>query len=282
MQQGASRPGSRHRNWQRERATRILRAMSSQSSNAAAPAPAPRVITANGRRTLEFTEGEIQSEMLLDRPNALVLEYTRAMMMFTLFQPQPRHIIIVGLGGGSLVKFCYHQFAQARITVLEVRHDVIALRRQFMVPEDDLRLRVLHADASVWLTNTREMADVILLDGFDNSGLPPVLASSPFYQSCRERLRSGGVLVANLFSYDPDYVAALQRLRSCFFGRTVRPRAIAGNNEIIFAVRANDVANPGLAEQLVNWMSGPAGFGWGWSNRLLANILVHQLGRTNR
>lgn len=257
--------------------------MSQPSSRIPEPVPdPPRVHSAAGRRTLEFTEGEIQSEMLLDQPNVLVLEYTRAMMVFTLFQPRPRHIVIVGLGGGSLVKFCYHHFPQARITVLEIRRDVIALRHLFMVPDDDARLRVLHEDASCWLASTGEKADVIVLDGFDSSGLPPALSSLPFYRSCHERLRPGGVLVANLFSYDPDYVAAVQRLQDCFPGRTIRPRAIAGNNEILFAVRAQAAATTGWREHLVRAMAAPNGFGWGWSNRLFASAIVRWISRSNR
>ena len=64
------------------------------------PAP-PLVRTHRGRRTLEFAPGDIQSEMLLARPDALALAYQRAMMGFVLFPPRPRHIAMVGLGGAS-------------------------------------------------------------------------------------------------------------------------------------------------------------------------------------
>jgi spermidine synthase len=90
--------------------------------------PVPRVRTRGDRRTLEFQGGDIQSEMLLSNPDALVLDYARAMMCFALFAPRPRHILMVGLGGGSLAKFCYRHFPDARITVLEISAEVIALR----------------------------------------------------------------------------------------------------------------------------------------------------------
>ena len=98
------------------------------------PHSPPLVRTEGDRRTLEFSPGDIQSEMRLSRPDALVLAYARAMMCFALFVPHPRHIVMVGLGGGSLAKFCYRRFPRARITVLELRADVIALRGQFHVP----------------------------------------------------------------------------------------------------------------------------------------------------
>eukprot|EP01041_Mallomonas_annulata_P019563 gene19563-38968_t len=57
-----------------------------------ASARSPRVHTRAGRRTLEFTPGDVQSAMLVDAPDALVLSYCRAIMCFALFVPRPRHI----------------------------------------------------------------------------------------------------------------------------------------------------------------------------------------------
>jgi spermidine synthase len=39
-------------------------------------AAAPLVVSDGKRRTLAFTPGDVQSEMLLVRPDALVLDYT--------------------------------------------------------------------------------------------------------------------------------------------------------------------------------------------------------------
>ena len=236
-----------------------------------APPPAPLVRTVGERRTLEFTPGDVQSEMLLSHPDALVLDYTRAMMGFALLQPRPRHIVMVGLGGGSLAKFCYRHFPAARITVLEVRADVIALRDAFHLPPDDARLRVLHVDAADYVARHQANADVLLVDGFDSAGLPPALSSRAFYADCRRALRPDGVMVANIFTYDPDYAGALARLREAFGGRLAWPRGVAGNNRILFAWR------PGAAGAGLPWCARLArcdGFGWGWSNRLLVRAVL--------
>lgn len=238
----------------------------------------PLVRTGGGRRTLEFTPGDIQSEMLLARPDALVLAYTRAMMCFALFVPAPRHIVMVGLGGGSLAKFCYRHFPQARITVLEIRADVIALRDAFCIPPDDARLRILHCDAADYLACAPGGCDVLLVDGFDSQGLPSTLTGSAFYAACRRALHPGGVLVANIFSYDPQYASALQRLRAAFDGRLAWFSRIAGNNRILFALRP-DPAAPGPGERRLARLARAEGRGLGWSNRLLAHLLVAWLAR---
>jgi len=202
----------------------------------------PLVRTEGDRRTLEFTPGDIQSEMRLSRPHALVLAYARAMMCFALFVPRPRHILMVGLGGGSIARFCYRHFPQARITVLELRADVIALREQFLVPPDDARFRVVHADAASWIRSARAegktLADVIVVDGFDEAGLPPALSGRAFYDDCRALLLPGGVLAANVFTYDPRHDAVLDALDGAFDGRTCWLEKAAGNNRIVFAIAA--------------------------------------------
>ena len=244
--------------------------------------PPPIVSTRGGRRTLEFTPGDIQSEMRLSRPDELVLPYARAMMCFALLAPRPRHILMVGLGGGSLAKFCHRHFPQTRITVLEVRADVIALREQFQVPPDDARLRVLHCDAADWLAGAGHAGrgapgdiDVLLVDGFDATGLPPSLSSAGFYAHCRRALSPGGVLVANIFTYDPGYARAVQSLQAAFEGQVCWLSGIAGSNQILLAQRpARAGAAPGrvlcfLRDRLRN-----RGLGAALPNRLLARLLV--------
>lgn len=253
-----------------------------ETSSPAPLPPAPIVSTRGDRRTLEFTPGDIQSEMRLSRPSALVLSYARAMMCFTLLQPRPRDIVMVGLGGGSLVKFCHRHFPHTRLTVLEVRADVIALREQFLVPPDDARLRVLHCDAAAWLAQAENSAcaDVLLVDGFDAAGLPPALASSAFYADCRHALRPGGVLVANIFTYDPGYVSAVQRLRTAFDGHLCWLSGIAGNNQILFAQRPEGVgARPGRALRLLRDTLRNRGLGISLANRLLARLVLAWLAR---
>jgi spermidine synthase len=241
-------------------------------------ARAPTVRTHGVRRTLEFAPGDVQSEMHLARPDALVLAYLRAMMCFALFVPRPRHIVMVGLGGGSLAKFCYRHFPRSRITVVELRADVIALRAQFHVPPDDARFTVVHADAADWVGRLPASADVLLVDGFDADGLPGPLASAGFYANCRRTLRDGGVLVANVFSYERDYGALVARLAGAFDGRLCTFDGIAGNNHLLFAVKAARGARP-RAARVLDLVARRQGLGAGWLNRLLARALVAWLAR---
>ena len=229
---------------------------------------APQVHTCGDRRRLEFRPGMIQSEMLLSRPDHLLLRYARAMMCFTLFVPRPRHILMVGLGGGSLAKFCHRHLPDTRITVLELRADVIALREQFMLPPDDARLRVIETDAVSYIRQHPGCADVLLLDGYDETGLPPALGSARFYADCLRALLPGGVLVANLFSYDEHYPAMLARLMLTFRGAVCSFNGIAGNNRIIFAAKP-ERRGDGRAMRAVRLVRWRRAAGLAFLNRLL-------------
>lgn len=188
-------------------------------------------------KSLHFSLGELQSRMLLRRPGYLDLDYTRTMMGFLLFKPAPAHIGMIGLGGGSLAKFCHRQLPASRMTVLEINPHVIALRREFQVPEDDERFQVIAADGALYLQYEAPGFDVLLVDGFDQQGQPPALCSQGFYDDCLAALAADGVLVVNLHSDHPDHALLVGRISRSFSGNAVEVMAAEKSNCIVFASR---------------------------------------------
>ena len=81
--------------------------------------PSVAVSDARGVRTLHVGGEAIQSAMRLNDPFALALDYTRCMMAFLLFHPEPREVLMIGLGGGSLAKFFYKKLRSTRVKVVE-------------------------------------------------------------------------------------------------------------------------------------------------------------------
>ena len=55
-------------------------------------------------RSLYFSLRYVQSSMRTRDPISLEFAYTRKMVSFLLFQRQARHILMRGLGGGSLAR----------------------------------------------------------------------------------------------------------------------------------------------------------------------------------
>jgi len=197
----------------------------------------PCVHEHGGIRCLQFNSGVVQSSMRVSEPFELDLSYTRTMMGFLLFNPEPRHILVVGLGGGSLSKYCQRQFPQAHTTTLEINPDVIALRDQFLVPPDSDRFQVVEVDACDYLARSDVQADIILLDGYDAAGLPICLCAEPFYANCRQALSAQGVLVTNLWGGEPNRGVYLDRLSRIFDGRVWWSKPHDSNSLIVFAMK---------------------------------------------
>ncbi len=193
-------------------------------------------------RTLHFDERYIQSAMRISEPVELLLSYTRAMMGFLLFNPSPRHILMIGLGGGSLAKYCFRNLPEARITVLELDRDVIALREQFKIPGNCQRFRVIHADARAYLAATIEKADIILHDGFDADGLAPSLGTEHFYRLCHDALEPDGVLVSNLWGDAAELAGVMRRLYAVFESRLWWSTASGDFNRIVFSAKCGSDA----------------------------------------
>ena len=71
-----------------------------------------------------------------------MMGYTQLMMGFLLFHAAPRSIGMIGLGGGSLAKFCYRHLPNAVIDVAEICPQIIAIRDEFKIPPDGPRFKV--------------------------------------------------------------------------------------------------------------------------------------------
>jgi spermidine synthase len=192
-------------------------------------------------QSLYFSDAAIQSRMQLRQPDALTLEYTRTMMGLLLFDPEPARIAMIGLGGGSLAKFCYRHLPHADLTVVEINPHVIALRERFLVPPDGARFRVVQDDGAHFVANTPERFDVLMVDAFDAERMPEALGTRRFYDDCADVLRPAGLLVVNLHAQHPHLPAYLTRLGAAMDATPLRVDDADGSNSVVFARRGRSL-----------------------------------------
>lgn len=202
----------------------------------------PFVQESGGTRSLHFSVDEVQSRMDLRKPDALHLAYTRMMMGFLLFDPAPARVLMVGLGGGSLAKFCHRHLPSARIDVVEINPFVIALRDEFRVPPDGERFRVIEADGARHLRETESRYDVILVDGYDRQGLPEALSSQRFYDDCAGALTANGLLVVNLHAHHRLHKVHVARIARSFDDALIVVDDTTRDNRIAFAEKGRPPA----------------------------------------
>ena len=185
-----------------------------------APGHPPATITEHrGVRYLHLGTSWVQGAMRLTKPDAIELAYVQMMMMWMLFEPQPRHIVQLGLGSAALTKFNYHRFPAARVTAVELNPNVIAIcGAEFALPPNDGRLQVREMNALDFVLDpaNHNTVDILQVDLYDEEARGPVLDSPEFYQACFDCLSDDGIMTTNVFGDYANYDVSLDNMRAVF------------------------------------------------------------------
>ncbi len=189
-------------------------------------------------RWLTFQDGITQSAILKRRPDALLLAYSRAMMAALLFQPQPDSALLLGLGGGSIVRFLSGQFPRMPITAVDVSETISQVADEYFgLPPQSPYFKLCHCDAVEFIRDSNLRMGLIFVDLYDPLGISDINGSR-FYSHCRSCLSTHGILVANLLiSAGVDVRVALSPLREAFAGRVLIMQPDEWGNFIVFAFR---------------------------------------------
>ena len=206
------------------------------------PLALPFVRADESTLSLHFNLSTTQSRMVSQRPFDLDLPYTKTMMGFLLALPRPAHILMIGLGGGSLAKFCYRHMPETRMTVVEINPYVKAMRQRFLIPDDDTRFSVVCADGAAFVRDARPEFDVILVDGFDAQGQASALSTQAFYDHCRRCLTGHSLMVVNLDEGHPDHLLFVQRIRQAFADQVLMLDVDERDNCIVLAGKGVSLA----------------------------------------
>lgn len=202
-----------------------------------------QVSEAQGVRSLHFGSPWVQGAMRVARPWTLELEYTRELMLPLLLRGSetwPRSVLQVGLGAASVTRYLWRHWPQAKLTVVEIAPEVLAVARQsFKLPDDPERLTIVLAEAHEWLASHRGRYDLIVVDGFDDRGRSGMLDSVPFYMNAARRLARDGMLAVNLLTRRKSAAPSVERMAQAFDRRVLElAPSDAGNVVAVAAIGA--------------------------------------------
>jgi len=180
-----------------------------------------------GTRSLYFGEGILQSSVRLDKPGSIIDDYNQSIMSCLLFLEKPGSVLLIGLGGCSLVHFLLRTFPGCAVDVVEIRKQVIDLAYEyFLLPRWNPDLRIFHAAGQDFVRQQAEgdgRYDLIIVDAFDDGGPAAALSSTPFLGACRTRLKEGGVCVMNLWHRPKDNFPGIHAaFQEAFGGNTLK------------------------------------------------------------
>ena len=210
--------------------------------------PVPITLSEEGGiRYLHFGSPWVQGAMRIARPTELVLDYVRQMMGWMLFLEPPAQILQLGLGAGSLTRFCLAHCPASRVTAVDCSQEVIDTARDwFVLPDGDPRLRIVRGDALAFLERQRASGPygVIQVDLYDMFARGPAIDTLRFYRACRAALDEPGVCVVNLFGVHDSFAPNLRRIARAFDGRVLALPPNAAGNCVVFAFRGPRLAVP--------------------------------------
>src|SRR5712671_7939777 len=155
----------------------------------------------NGLRTLLFERGgSRQSVVKPGDPEHLELPYARVALAGLALCEEPRRILVVGLGGGSLPMFLRKHYPAAGIDVAEIDPDVVDVAKKLFGFVADERMHAHVGDGRQFIENARQADyDIIFLDAFGARDVPKHLTTLEFLQITRRALKPNGVVVSNIW-----------------------------------------------------------------------------------
>lgn len=191
-----------------------------------------QVFDDGARVHLSFGEGDEQSCVLKAQPELLQYEYTRAMLLPTLFT-EPRTAIMLGLGGGGLATCMLHHWPALRLRAVELRHAVVKVaQRYFSLPRSE-RLEIIERDVAEFLDDPGAPVDMVFSDVYGADGMD-VEHFQPWYiEACARLLNDDGWLILNCWDDhrgEHDTLAAITEVFAEVYTCTV-----STGNWIIFA-----------------------------------------------
>jgi spermidine synthase len=183
-----------------------------------------------------------QSALDLDDPRRTVFRYADYMHLGMVFQPDPRRVLVIGMGGGTIPKRYAEDYPRVHVDVVDIDPQVVEVAHRFFGVPRGGRIRAFAQDGRQFVRRTQDRYDHILMDAYLRDTLPFHLATREFFQEVRAKLRPGGAFVVNV-------IGALEGPRSRLFRAVYRTLREVYPGVYVFPV---DFHPGGWAEALRN------------------------------
>ena len=204
-----------------------------------------QVMDHGSRRALLFVgdapHDAVETLIDLREPHRLQHPYARTMMAGLLYRPDPSTCLLVGLGGGALVRFLNHYFPEVALDVVEIDPVVVAVAREYFGTVPGPRTRIFTEDGHDYLRRTPDRYDLIFMDAHlhpseqtDSAGLPLRLKTLAFLRGLHERLRPGGIVLFNVIE-GTGTNAFIESVRAAFAAVEVFRPGGSGNVVVVGA-----------------------------------------------
>jgi len=166
----------------------------------------------NNVRTLSFN-GSWETTMSLTNPLTGHFEYTEYFQMPWIWNHDIKSVLMEGLGGGSTPRAYQHYYTNVMVDVVEIDPVVVEVAKKYFHVGETNNLKIHISDGRVFLHQTTNIYDVILMDAYSTtrygSSLPRQLTTKEFFELASRHLSTNGVFAYNVIGQIKGFRATL-------------------------------------------------------------------------
>ena len=166
------------------------------------------IVTKDGQKlcmkfSLRRDKKQNQSCKILNNPDYLVFDYAKLAVAGFLMAEQPKNILIIGLGGGTLVESFHSLSPESNITSVEIDPAVVKVAKEyFHIPLESWHT-IIEKDGRIFVKREKirkNKYDLIVLDAFNGDYIPEHLMTLEFFKEVKSILSEDGLVISNTFS----------------------------------------------------------------------------------
>jgi len=112
---------------------------------------------------------------------------------------QCKNILVLGVAGGSILETLQDDFklTEAKITGVEIDAEVLELAKIYFQIDQKKNVNLVLADAFKFINTTKETYDLIVIDIFNDSNMPPQLFEKSYWINICNLLNLKGLCLFN-------------------------------------------------------------------------------------
>lgn len=133
--------------------------------------------------------------------------------------PHPAKLLLLGLGGGDIIKIVHRQKPTVKITAVEWEKEVANVAKKYFGITVSTTLKVVVADAKAYMARNKSTYDIVVVDLYSGDQVPHFVESDAFLQRIVKAMHPGGCVVFNYASHNftkADFAVFETKLRSHF------------------------------------------------------------------
>lgn len=158
----------------------------------------------------------LESAVDLSDPLKLVVHYTRSLYGALFIHPQPKRVLMIGLGGAGFHRLFAAAYPDALLQTVELDPKVLELCQTRMQFKPTANTPVTIMDGRMFVKRDKQQWDWLILDAFRGGFVPPHLKTEEFYRECAARLSDRGVFISNLHATSQLYYSDLKTIQKVF------------------------------------------------------------------